>query len=126
MQEPDISWRPSPLASIFEMPAARILSEMPVRFLLVSGTRDDTTWGLVGAIWLEAGGDKGGYLVSPDAIWAGSEMARSYKNALSRGWTEERIYQYWGEQVGSSGDFMIDTEQEADALFHVARLVGAA
>lgn len=115
---------PSPLASVFELPAARILSEVPVRFLLVAGTRDNMEWGVVGAIWLDLEGLNGGCLISPGAIWSGSEMARNYKNALSRGWTEDRIFSYWGDQIGASGDFMIDTEQRADALFQVARLVG--
>ena len=116
--------RPSPLASVFELPAARILSEVPVRFLLVAGTRDDLDWGVIGAIWLDLEGVNGGCLISPCAIWAGSEMARNYKNALARGWTQDRIYSYWSDQAGVSGDFMIDTEQRADALFQVARLVG--
>jgi hypothetical protein len=115
---------PSPLASVFELPAARILSEVPVRFLLVAGTRDDMEWGVVGAIWLDLEGLNGGCLISPGAIWSGSEMARNYKNALARGWTEDRIFSYWSDQIGASGDFMIDTEQRADALFQVARLVG--
>jgi len=118
------SWSRSPLARVHGSPASRILSEGQVRFLLVSGPRDDTTWGLVGAIWLRAEGDEGGFLVSPDAVWSGSEIAHNYKNAVSRGWTDEDIFTYWGDHTGATGDLMVDSEQEAESLFLVARQVG--
>ena len=115
----------SPLAAIFELPSASILSEGPVRFLLVSGTRDDDEWGLIGAFWLGIEGEAGGFLAAPQAIWAGSEMARCHRSARNRGWTAEQIFAYWQGQVGSAGDVMIDPQQHADALFQVARRVGA-
>ena len=37
-----------------------LLSEGPVRFLLVSGDQDDGGWGLVGSFWLSIDGDRGG------------------------------------------------------------------
>ena len=117
-------WSRSPLARVHGSPSASILSEGQVRYLLVSGPRDDTTWGLVGAIWLRFEGDEGGYLVSPDAIWSGSEIAHNFKNAVSRGWTEEEIFNYWGDHTGATGDLMVDSEQEAESLFLVARQIG--
>ena len=93
--------------------------------LLVSGDRDDATWGIVGAFWLADEGDRGGFLVSPDALWTGSEMVRSYRGALARGWTHERIYRYWEQQVGSTGTYMVDPEERASGLFLVARRVGS-
>jgi hypothetical protein len=117
---------PSPLASLKEQIAAPdALAEGPIRFLLVSGERDDTTWGLVGAFWLSIDGTRGGFLVSPDAIWHGSEMVRSFKGAITRGWTAEAIYRYWQGLVGVAGNVMIDPQQHADTLFQVARRVGA-
>ena len=101
------------------------LAEGPVRFLLVSGDQDDGAWGLVGAFWLSIDGTRAGFLVAPPAIWQGSEMARSFKSAIARGWTAEEIYRYWQHQVGATGTIMIDPQQHADTLFHVARRVGA-
>jgi len=95
-----------------------------VRFLLVSGERDDGAWGVVGAFWLSDEGDHGGFLVSPESLWHGSEMVRSFRGALLRGWTEERIYQYWEAQAGSTSIYMIDPEESASSIFQVARRVG--
>jgi hypothetical protein len=107
------------------LPSAHVLSIGPVRYLLVAGERDDGLWGLIGAFWRSIDGGKGGFLVSPDAIWAGSEMVRSFRGAQGRGWTIERIYAYWQAHVGISGRLMIDPQQHADTLFQVARRVGA-
>ncbi len=102
-----------------------LLSEGPVRFLLVSGDQDDGSWGLVGSFWLSIDGERGGFFVSPRSLWRGSEMVRSYKGARGRGWSDTDIYAYWQGQVGISGAFMIDPQQHADNLFQVARRVGA-
>lgn len=99
--------------------------EGPVRFLLVSGERDDTAWGVIGAFWLSLDGRRGGFLVSPGAAWHGSEMIRSFRGALARKWSEERIFSYWEGQAGSVGTYMVDPEQRSESLFHVARRVGA-
>ena len=116
----------SPLATVREIvPSAHMLSDGPVRYLLVSGERDDRLWGSIGAFWRSIDGGKGGFFVSPDAIWAGSEMVRSVRSALGRGWTIDRIYAYWQAHVGISGRLMIDPQQHADTLFQVARRVGA-
>ena len=116
----------SPLATVRDvLPSAYILSDGPVRYLLVAGERDDGLWGSIGAYWRSIDSGKGGFIVSPDAIWAGSEMVRSLRSAQSRGWTIERIYAYWQAHVGVSGRIMIDPQQHADTLFQVARRVGA-
>src|SRR5439155_11759207 len=76
-----------PLASIRDpVTAPDALAEGPVRFLLVSGDLDDGRWGLIGAFWLSIDGSRGGFVVAPQAIWQGSEMARSFRGALSRHW----------------------------------------
>lgn len=116
----------SPLAALRDrILAPDALAEGPVRFLLISGDRDDSSWGLVGAFWLSIDGKRGGFLVSPEAIWHGSEMVRNVKSAVSRGWTHEEIYRYWQAQVGAAGSIMIDPQQHADTMFQVARRVGA-
>ena len=122
-----MSWHvePSPFATTPAPHIADLQREGSVRFLLVSGDRDDATWGIVGAFWLADEGDHGGFLVSPDALWTGSEMVRSYRGALARGWTHERIYRYWERQVGSTGTYMVDPEERASGLFLVARRVGS-
>jgi hypothetical protein len=118
--------RQSPLAALREPIAAPdALAEGPVRFLLVSGERDGGGWGLVGAFWLSIDGGRGGFLVAPEAIWHGSEMVRSFRNAVARGWTPEEVYRWWQAQVGAVGKIMIDPQQHADTLFQVARRVGA-
>lgn len=115
-----------PLATVREPIAAPLaLSEGPVRFLLVSGHHDGGAWGLIGAFWLSIDGGRGGFVVAPAAIWQGSEMVRSLRNAIARGWTHEEAYRYWQHQVGVSGSVMIDPQQHADTLFQVARRVGA-
>jgi len=116
----------APLAAMQERGAApAALSEGPVRFLLVSGELDDEAWGLIGAFWLSIDGKRGGFMVAPEAIWQGSEMVRSFKGALARGWSEETVYRWWQHQVGVAGTIMIDPQQHADTLFQVARRVGA-
>src|SRR2546430_9913354 len=40
-------------------------------------------------------GANGGFLVSPDSIWSGGELARCYRGALARGWDHDAIYTYW-------------------------------
>jgi hypothetical protein len=116
----------SPLAAMSGgVTAPGALAEGPVRYLLVSGHLDDDHWGLVGAFWLSIDGARGGFVVAPPAIWQGSEMARSFRSATARGWTPEEIYRYWQHHVGAAGTIMIDPQQHADTLFHVARRIGA-
>ena len=69
----------------------------------MSGALDNDRWGLVGAFWVAIDGASGGFLVSPDAIWSGGELARCYRGATARGWDHESIYSYWQRQVGSAG-----------------------
>ena len=116
----------SPLAALRSPVAAPLaLAEGPVRYLLVSGTLDDGSWGMIGAFWLSIDGTRGGFLVAPGGIWPGSEMVRSFRSARARGWYPEEIYRWWQRQVGIAGSVMIDPQQHADTLFQVARRVGA-
>src|SRR5262249_8345453 len=116
----------SPLSAARDrVTAPDALAEGPVRFLLVSAGLDDARWGVVGALVLSIDGARGGVVVAPPAMWQGSEMARSFSSAVTRGWTPEEIYRYWQHQVGAKGTIMIDPQQHADTLFQVARRVGA-
>lgn len=122
----ETTWKNSPLSAISEsVSTPDMLSEGPVRFLLVSGQLDGGRWGLVGAYWVSIDGVRGGFIVSPPAISSGSELVRSYRSGADRGWSAERTYAYWQGQVGIAGRFMIDPQQHADTLFQVARRVGA-
>jgi hypothetical protein len=102
-----------------------VLAEGPVRFLQVAGDLDDGTWGVAGTFWLSMNGERGGFVVSPQALWTGSEMARSYRGARERGWTPEQIYRYWQGQVGMAGRVMIDPQQHADSLLQIHKRMGA-
>ena len=115
-----------PLSAIEPRPTVLpVLAEGPVRSLLASGERDDGSWGVVGAFWLSSDEERGGFVVSPAALWAGSELARSYRRALDRGWSQEHIYRYWRTQVGlAGGDLMIDPQRQADTLLQVHERVG--
>lgn len=125
-RDDEVRQKDSPLAALREpLLAPDALAEGPVRFLLISGERDDVTWGLIGAFWLSIDGLRGGFLVAPESIWPGSEMVRNVKSGLSRGFTHEQIYRYWQAQVGAAGSIMIDPQQHADTMFQVARRVGA-
>lgn len=116
----------SPLATVRELlPSPRLLSTGPVRYLLVAGEQDRGGWGMIGAFWRSIDGRHGGFLVCPEAVWAGSEMVKSYRGALARGWNAEQIYAYWHAHVGVTGQLLIDPQQHADSLFQVARRVGA-
>jgi hypothetical protein len=115
----------SPLASLAEnADVAALVDEGPVRFLLVSGHQDDDAWGVVGALWLSIDGERGGVVVSPRALWLGSELARSYRSARRRGWSPEAIYRWWQTQVGAAGKLMIDPQQHAESLGLVYRRAG--
>jgi hypothetical protein len=115
-----------PLSTIESRPTVLgVLAEGPVRCLLASGSLDDGSWGVVGAFWLSIDGERGGFVVSPDALWGGSEMARSYRNAVDRGWSHEDVYAYWHEQVGVAAGLMIDPQQHMDSLLQIHRRVGA-
>ena len=99
-------------------------SEGRVRFMLVSGRQDDGLWGPVGAMWLSHDGHRGGFLVNPWALWEGSEIVRGYRGALDRGWTPERIFGYWSDEVWR-GSYSVDEEQEAGTLSLLHELVNA-
>ncbi|HET9672167.1 MAG TPA: hypothetical protein VFQ40_04890 [Actinomycetota bacterium] len=116
----------SPLATVRRiLPSPHLLSVGPIRYLLVAGEQDGGGWGMVGAFWRTIDGRHGGFLVCPEAVWAGSEMVKSFRGALGRGWTVEQIYAYWHAHVGVTGQVLIDPQQHADSLFQVARRVGA-
>ncbi|MBI3648530.1 MAG: hypothetical protein HY240_07275 [Actinobacteria bacterium] len=116
----------SPFAAVYGREGvANLVSEGPVRFLLVSGRHDDDAWGVIGAFWLSIDGARGGFVVNPQALWQGSEMARNYHSARRRGWTPEEVYRFWQDRVGASDAVMIDPQQHADTLLHVYRRAGA-
>jgi hypothetical protein len=103
----------------------QLVSDEPVRCLLVEGERDDGSWGIVGAFWISASERHGGFFISPTAIWHGSEMARSFRGALERGWTEKRIFSYWEDLSGQAESYKVGPTEDAGSLFEVARRVGA-
>jgi hypothetical protein len=127
MAEPGITrdWHQISPFAMSPPPLLRDLQrEGAVRFLLVAGERDDGAWGVVGAFWLSDDASHGGFLAAPESLWRGSEVSRSYRGALARGWTPERIYRYWKAEAGNADTFMIDPEEQAGSLYQVACRVG--
>ena len=86
-------------------------NEGPVTYVLVSGYRDNDWWGSIGALWLSENHERGGFLVHPDALWAGSEMVRNHRSALERGWTQSDIYDYWRHAGTVALERQVDTVQ---------------
>jgi hypothetical protein len=110
---------------VAEEPAVDELgSEGRVRYLVVSGRQDDGLWGPVGAMWLSEDGERGGFLVSPWALWTGSEVVRGYRGALERGWSPEQIYRYWQREVWR-GSYAVDEERTTETLLLLFQLVAA-
>jgi len=95
-----------------------------VRFLLVSGKQDDGSWGVVGSLWMSDDAERGGFLVNPWALWVGSEIVRGYRSALARGWSPERIFEYWRTEVWR-GSYSVDDEQTAGSIGLLSELVNA-
>ena len=86
---------------------------------------DDGRWGLVGAYWLSIDGERGWLHRLAERHLDRQRAGDEPERALDRGWDAERIYAFWRNQVGMAGKVMIDPQQHADTLFHVARRVGA-
>jgi hypothetical protein len=115
-----------PLSTIDSRPTVlSVLTEGPAVCLLASGDLDDGSWGVVGAFWLSDDSERGGFVVSPEALWTGSEMARSYRHAVDRGWSPGAVFAYWETQIGVTGNLMLDPPQHVDSLLHIHRRVGA-
>jgi hypothetical protein len=112
----------SPFA--LEMPSAPELdAERGVRYLLVSGRQDDVAWGPIGAFWLSRDTERGGFLVHPWAIERGSEMARSHRAALARGFSSEAIFDYWANEPWTGANLVVDRERRAGTLALVSALL---
>lgn len=99
-------------------------AEGPVRYLTLSGERDDATWGVLGMVWLSIDEGRGGFLASPSSPWRGSEMARSYESARRRGFTPVEIFGYWRGATDGDG-YHVDPERGAESLRLLSELVAA-
>lgn len=111
--------------SVVEAPTTvQLETEGRVRFLLVSGKQDDGLWGPIGALWLSADEERGGFLVNPWALWEGSEIVRGYRSALERAWSPAQIYAYWQREVWPRA-YIVDEERPAESLFLLNDLIAA-
>jgi hypothetical protein len=115
----------SPLALVTEsvgVPALR--AEGAVRYIVVSGDRDTGAWGVVGALWNSLDGNRGGFLVNPNALYTGSEMVKNYRSALRRGWSHEEIYRYWQERAGRvDAGVKVERQQYSETLWRLHRTI---
>ena len=114
----------SPFALLEEPTTDELRSEGVVRYLLVNGRQDDGLWGPLGALWLSEDRLRGGFLVNPWALWAGSEIVRGHRSAVARGWTAEAIYRYWQREVWR-GTYAVDQERPSSSLALLSELVSA-
>ena len=114
----------SPLSIVPPPTIEQLAREGRIRYVVISSRQDDELWGPIGALWLSADGERGGFLVHPLAIWAGSEFVRGYRSALDRGWTPASIYDYWRSEVWPGGCTAGD-EHRAESLMLLNELVAA-
>lgn len=109
--------------SIVRLPTTpELTDEGRVRYLLMRGKQDDGVWGPVGALWLSADGERGGFLVHPWALWEGSEFVRGHRSALLRGWRPATIHRYWQDEVWR-GTYAADDEVQAETLLLLNELL---
>jgi len=131
---PAVTMQTSSIPLAFTSPSVFALTEPPrssdleregrVRYVVVSGPRDDELWAAVGAIWLSEDRLRGGVLVNPWATWEGAELARGYRGALRRRWTPEQVFAYWASERWR-GSYSVEEEQSAETLALLAELVNA-
>ena len=114
----------SPFSVIVPPSMGELEREGRVSYVLLSGRQDDGLWGPVGAVWLSDDAERGGILVSPWALWEGSEIVRGYRSALRRGWTPLEIYGYWQREVWTRGYTVLE-ERSAESLYLLNELVSA-
>jgi hypothetical protein len=111
--------------SVMPAPSTRELErEGRVSYVLLSGRQDDGLWGPIGAVWLSEDGERGGVLVSPWALWEGSEIVRGYRSALRRGWTPQEVYGYWEREVWPRGYTVLEG-RTTESLHLLNELVSA-
>jgi hypothetical protein len=89
-----------------------IADDVGVRFVPAFAPQDDGRRVLLGVLWLSLDDEAVGFVVHPQAIWSGGEIARSIQGALRRGWTPGRIYAYWRTDPVCLGS----TEREVASL----------
>jgi hypothetical protein len=112
----------SPFAVVRLPTSFELESEGRVRYIVMQGRQDDGVWGAVGALWLSADEERGGFLVHPWALWEGSEFVRGYRSAVLRGWMPAAIYGYWQEEVWR-GTYAADGELQAETLLLLNELL---
>ncbi len=115
----------SPLALVTESVTVPMLrAEGAVRYIVVSGDRDSGAWGVVGAFWISLDGNRGGFLVNPNALYTGSELVKSYRGALRRAWSHEDIYRYWQSNAGRiDAGVKVERQQYSETLWRLHRTI---
>jgi hypothetical protein len=118
-----VQLEPSPFAPVEPPSVLELEAERGVRYLLVSGRQDDGPWGPLGALWLSGDEARGGFLIHPWAVEGGSEMVRSYRGALARGFTPSTIFDYWAKEPWTGSNVLVDEERSAETLLLVNELL---
>lgn len=120
------AWGRSPFAVGQGMDPELLRCEGQVRYLLVRGTRDGSSVAAVGAIWVSEDGRRGGVVPNPNSSWAAAELVRNHDGALERGWSPERIFDYWRDTRDEPWGLDIDPPQVAETLRALTARVEAA
>jgi hypothetical protein len=113
----------SPFAPAEAPSLLELQTERNVRYLLVSGRQDDGLWGVVGALWVSEDGQRGGFLIHPWGLDIGTEMVRSHRGALERGFTPSTIFDYWAKEPWTGSNVLVDDERGAGVLLLVNELL---
>ncbi len=113
----------SPFAAVETPSVLELQAERRVRYLLVSGRQDDGLWGAIGAIWLSEDGRRGGFLIHPWGVGNGTEMVRSHRNAVARGFAPSDVFEYWANEPWTGANVVVDEERSAETLLLVNELL---
>ena len=71
-------------------------------------------------------GRRGGVVPNPDSPWAAVELVRNHDGALERGWSPERIFDYWRDARDQPRGLEIDPPEVAETLLALTARVEAA
>jgi hypothetical protein len=97
----------------------------PIRYIVMHTIGDNGSIRPLGAVWISDDGSNGGFIPARVGGWLAEEMRRSYESALARGWTNERIFEYWQDRATGDDDLIVDRPDRRDDLDDLRRMLNA-